>query len=208
MKMNFCVPNKKQYWRSTKMLSLYLSMIEDPVDKLQFEDLFEKYNLEIMRYAMALTRNHQDAEDICQNVWMKIANHFDTIKVKDDEKIKAYIVKTTKNEAFDFFNKNKKRRFMSDENLENLEINSNSFDSVLMAVCQRETVDTIYNCINSLDEKYRDVLDFYYINQSSPKDIAEFLNIDVRTARKRIERGRAMLINMLIKKGEGNGNQI
>ena len=183
-------------------------MIEDPVDKLQFEDLFEKYNLEIMRYAMALTRNHQDAEDICQNVWMIIINHFDAIKVRDNEKIKAYIVKTTKKEAFDFFNKNKKRQFMSDENLDNLDMNSNSFDSVLMAVCQRETVDTIYKCINSLDEKYRDVLDFYYINQSSPKDIAAFLCIDVKTARKRIERGRAMLINMLINKGEGNGNQI
>ena len=190
------------------MLSLYLSMIEDPVDKLQFEDLFEKYNLEIMRYAMALTGNHQDAEDICQNVWMIIINHFDAIKVRENEKIKAYIVKTTKNEAIDFLNKNKKRQFMSDENIDNLDINPNSFDSVLMAVCQRETVDTIYKCINSLDEKYRDVLDFYYINQSSPKDIAAFLCIDLKTARKRIERGRAMLISMLIKRGEGNVDQI
>jgi len=191
------------------MLLLYLSLIDNVADQLYFGDLYEKYKIDIMRYAVALTKNHHDAEEVCQEVWLVIAKHFDTIKIRDEEKIKAYIVKTTKNMAIDFLNKRKRReQIMSDEDFNKLDIIPNSLDSVLLTVCQQETVETIYKCINSLDEIYRDILDFYYINQSSPKDIADFLCLDVRTVRKRIERGRIMLINMLIKKGEENVKQI
>ena len=191
------------------MLSFYLLMIDNLVDQLHFEDLYKKYKIEVMQYATTLTKNHHDAEEICQDAWFVIANQFDVLKNKEEEKIKAYLIKTVKYMSFDYLRERERmERYMSDRNIENIDIIPVSFDSVLLTICERETVEVIYDCINSLDETYRDVLDFYYINQSSPKDIAEFLNIDVRTARKRIERGRAMLINMLIKKGEGNGNQI
>ena len=191
------------------MLSFYLLMIDNLVDQLHFEDMYKKYKIEVMQYATTLTKNHHDAEEICQDAWFVIAKQFDVLKNKDEEKIKAYLIKTVKYMSFDYLRERERtERYMSDRNIENIDIIPGSFDSVLLTICERETVEVIYDCINSLDETYRDVLDFYYINQSSPKDIAEFLNIDVRTARKRIERGRAMLINMLIKKGEGNGNQI
>lgn len=191
------------------MLSFYLLMIDNLVDQLHFEDMYKKYKIEVMQYATTLTKNHHDAEEICQDAWFVIAKQFDVLKNKDEEKIKAYLIKTVKYMSFDYLRERERtERYMSDRNIENIDIIPGSFDSVLLTICERETVEAIYDCINSLDETYRDVLDFYYINQSSPKDIAEFLNIDVRTARKRIERGRAMLINMLIKKGEGNGNQI
>lgn len=185
-------------------------MIDNPVAKLHFEDLYYKYKIEVMRYALTLTKNHHDAEEICQEAWFVVANQFDTLKDRDDTKIKAYIIKTVKNMSFDCLREREKRgRYLFDDNIENLDITTPNFlDSVLLTVCQNETVETICNCINLLDEIYRDVLDLYYINQSSPKDIAEFLNIDVKTARKRIERGRAMLINMLIRRGEGNGDKV
>lgn len=198
------------FWEGAKMLSFCLSMIDNPVAKLHFEDLYYKYKIEVMRYALTLTKNHHDAEEICQEAWFVVANQFDTLKDRDDTKIKAYIIKTVKNMSFDCLREREKRgRYLFDDNIENLDITTPNFlDSVLLTVCQNETVETICNCINLLDEIYRDVLDLYYINQSSPKDIAEFLNIDVKTARKRIERGRAMLINMLIRRGEGNGDKV
>ena len=191
------------------MLSFYLSMIDNQVDQFHFEDLYNKYKIEVMRYAITLTKNHHDAEEICQDAWFVVANKFDELKNKDEEKIKSYIIKTVKYMSFDYLRERERtERYMSGRNIDSIDIIHDSFDSVLLTICERETVEVIRDCINSLDETYRDVLDFYYINHSSPKDIAEFLNIDVRTARKRIERGRAMLINMLIKKGEGNGGQI
>ena len=154
-----------------------------------FEKLYEKYKIELMRYAMSLTKNHYDAEDLCQETWLVVAKRFDSLKNLDEDSIKAYIVKIMKNTYFDYLRKKtKNEEYIASDSVDFIDSKNLSLDAILLDICMRETVDTISKCINALDEKYRDVLDFYYFKQSSSREIAEFLHIDVRTVRKRVER--------------------
>ena len=183
------------------MLTFYLALLNEVVDKLRFNDLYEKYKTDVMQFATSLVKNHHDAEDISQEAWLVIARRFDALRLEDDASIKAFLMRVVKYKSIDMIRK-RERVDMSDlDSL--LDMPHTDYDAVLFAICQRETEETICRCIYSLGEIYRDVLNLYYLNQSSAKEIAGFLSMDVRTVRKRLERGRLMLIRLLQERGEG-----
>ena len=190
------------------MLTFYLSMIDETIDKLRFNDLYEKYKTEVMQYAISIVKNHHDAEEVSQEVWLVIARRLDELRFENEKSLKAFLMKIVKHKSVDVV---RKRKIMSDyisDPDSSMDTLPTDYDSVLLAICQRESVDTIHRCINALDEIYRDVLSFYYFHQRSAREIADFLSMDVRAVRKRIERGRSMLINLLMEKGEINGEQL
>lgn len=190
------------------MLAFYLSLIDDNIDKLHFNDLYDKYKIEVMQFANSLIKNYHDAEDVSQEAWLVIARRFNELRLENDGSIKAFLMRIVKYKSIDIMRK--KDRISSytlelDSSIDNIQTDD---DTVLLTICQKESEETIYKCINSLDEIYRDVLSLYYLNQSSPKEIADFFSMDIRAVRKRIERGRVMLINLLKEKGEANEKQI
>ena len=53
------------------MLMFYLAMLDTPEQKSKFQMIYENYTGQILQTAHSLARNHMDAEDIAQDVFLK-----------------------------------------------------------------------------------------------------------------------------------------
>ena len=120
------------------MLLFYLQLI-DAAESLHFEDLYNKYNDEVRRYAMLLVRNYHDAEDIAQDAWLVIAQRFDSLCTKDDVMIKAYLMKVTKYMSNKLLKKRTRQNLSMNLDQNAIEESQDLFDATLFAICQNET---------------------------------------------------------------------
>lgn len=186
------------------MLGLCLLMLETEEDKICFTGIYQQYKNDVIRRALILTRNHQDAEDIAQETWLYIAGKFDILHGKNDEFIKAYIMKITKYKALDSLKRNRKVddvEYIDDD----FDFAYNAIDATIFAVCQKEEVDIIFECINSLNEIYRDTLNLYYKYERTVKEISELMHLSQAATSERLLRGKSLLIQLLNEKiGVGN----
>ena len=83
-----------------------------------------------------------------------------------------------------------------------------SDDTFIEFVCNRIDYDKIIEAIKSLSEKYRDVLYYHFVMELSIPQTAKSLNQTLSTTKQRLVRGKKLLLNYLVLKGdENNGNK-
>lgn len=185
------------------MLLFLLSTIENQEDKLIFEEIYRKYQAASMRRALKmLNDNRFDAEDAFQKAWIQIAQHLSELKTRDDAAIATYIMKTIEYKSIDVANENKSYR----AELEPEEMNPDEYvsDDMMHTICSRERYAEIVETLRNMDNKYRDILIFHYLQGFDIKSIAEQLNLNEKTVWTRLYRGKAILVNALKEKGFGN----
>lgn len=67
----------------------------------------------------------------------------------------------------------------------------------------RVSVTDLAAAISQLDQKYKDVLRLYYINELSSKEIGELLNLSQFTVNSRLQRARGKLGKIIKEREEG-----
>lgn len=185
------------------MLAFYLSLIEKDSFQLKFEALYNKYYQLTLQYAKSLVHNQYDAEDICQEVWFDISQIIDTWDDANIVSEKAYIMISIRNKSLKFLHREKNRKKHIEEfSGYEIEQGQELYDSTIFSICSRETEEMIHKCLMAMDEIYRDVLNLYYFFGCSVKEIAKNMDTSEKTIFKRLSRGRAILLKILIAKGE------
>ncbi len=182
------------------MLSLYLSMLANEEDKLNFENLYRKYGKSVLKYANSLLHHRQNAEDTAHGAWLYVAEHFHQFQFLDEVSFKNYMMKIVENQSAGVIRKQTRETEWLADTQPDLEDNA-SDDEMLLAFCEKEDCLVVIESIKQLDACYRDVLNLFYLNESSPKEIAKMLCLKEATVRKRLSRGRKKLIAILQKKG-------
>ena len=71
----------------------------------------------------------------------------------------------------------------------------------------KKSREIIVHSIMSLDEKYRDVLSLYYLNELTVKELSDILGRKEVTVRQQLARGRKKLINIISKEMEDYDNK-
>lgn len=91
-----------------------LSLFSNSKTKEQaFELLLKKYQRTIYYNARRIVTSHEDADDVTQNVCVKIWRHLD--KFRGDSSLKTWITKIAVNESLSFIEKKKKLLNLSDD---------------------------------------------------------------------------------------------
>ena len=157
-----------------------------------FEEISAKYGEMLFRYLIRITRNTADADNILQDIWLKVAQN--VAHFRQDSSIKTWIFRIATNTAVDFFRKNKKGLII--EFIDATEpigsdnkVNDNEIDALVvdeMNKCVRETID-------SLPPDYRTALVLTSLEGFSISQTANFLNISVSATKVRIHRAKAHL---------------
>ena len=143
--------------------------------------LVETYGDMVYRLALTRVRNLHDAEDIVQQVFMKLVKNID--RLESEEHVKAWLIKVTVNEGKSLFSSAwRQHTFSLDETFEKREISVAPQDV-------RETSD-ILKAIFRLPEKYRTVIHLFYYNDLSTEEIAKCLGRPNHTVRSQLSRGR------------------
>ncbi len=162
------------------------SHIREETARLQDQNEYLTYLVETygdMVYRLALTRvkNPHDAQDIVQQVFLKLVKNIE--RLESEEHVKAWLIKVTVNEGKSLFSSAWKRHNAS------LEESGEAED---LAVAPQEISETndILKAVFRLPEKYRIVIHLFYYHDLSTDEIAKCLGRSNHTVRSQLSRGR------------------
>lgn len=154
--------------------------------RLPAELLIARYSQNLFGAAFAVLKNAADAEDAVQDALIKY--HQSDLQFEDEEHIRAWLFRCTINRAKDmrrsFFRSHK----VSLENYENY-VNTLSFET-------RED-GQLFETVMSMPYKERIVLQLFYYEDYSIREIASVLDIKEDAAKKRLSRARKKLKEIL-----------
>lgn len=147
------------------------------INKKQYlEETIEKYSNMVYRLAMARTGNSVEAQDVYQEVFLRLAKKMP--EFQSEEHKKAWLIRVTINCSKTILNSSFiKHRTELDENL--------SFETP-------ERHD-IYYAVLKLPIKYKTVVHLYYYENYSIKEISNILRTNENTIKSRLARARKQL---------------
>ena len=147
----------------------------------------------MMKIAMGILRQTQDAEDAIQNSLIAMARHMDAIEQPEDIRTVSYVRTVVRNAAIDIYRKKERKNISYDDLL----IEPADTFNLEKVVCDSEEVRRVIKAIEQMETEYREVLSLFYLNEMSPREIADVLNRPYNTVRSQINRGRKKLLKLL-----------
>ena len=156
--------------------------------KERLEQIFRDYYQLIYRVAFSQVKNHADAEDITQEVFLKIIRH--DMRYQSMEHERAWIVRVTINLCRDLLKSKWHKTSVSMEEVSEAQRGS----------CENftEIQDDLW-AVLQLPEKYRNCLYLFYYEDYSIKEIAQSLEMPENTVKTNLKRGRQALKEFLEK---------
>lgn len=173
------------------MLMFYLAMLDTPEQKSKFQMIYENYTGQILQTAHSLARNYMDAEDIAQDVFLKIINNIDTIQTENPLRLRALIIQMTKFASIDLLRKKKHKKNPNDS-INDWEQFPAVTTDIEECVFSHELINMAVNFVSQMDEKYRAPLTLAVLGYRI-KEIASLLGISEANTKVRISRARHML---------------
>ena len=140
--------------------------------------LFHRYRDDVYRLAVNYTRSQQEAEDVCQTVFLKLLEQENIMPGKE----KVWLMQVTANECRDLLRSSWWKRTVPLEDA--------------FYIQETESDETIY-LLRKLPPKYRVVLYLHYYEQYTTEDISQLLKIPRGTVSTRLSRARDRLKSML-----------
>jgi len=155
-----------------------------------FGILMERYEPKMMRYLTRFTRNRDDLRDIVQDVFIKVYKNIQSFDLT--QRFSPWIYRIAHNEAINNIKK-KVREPMQFFDPEMLFPHPVADENPQSDVERTELKRILEECMEDLDEKYKEVLVLRYFEDMDYKDIAEVLKVPVVTVGVRLNRGKVRL---------------
>jgi len=151
------------------------------------EELWKKFNTSLLNFIKSKINSNQDAEDILQDVFIKVSNNIH--KLKDIKKVKSWVFTITRNIIYDYYKKN---------NINIIEINDNFEYEEWEESFLLEMSSCINHMIKELPSNYSKAIEIVYLEWKSSMDLSKELWISLSWAKSRVQRGRKLLKQMFI----------
>lgn len=154
----------------------------------EFTRAAERYAGLIYRVAFGYLRSSHDAEDVSQNVLIKLYRRAGSFNNSDDH-LKYWLVRVTVNECKKALKSPRYREAPLDELAET-------------AVFDEPRQGELFQTVMAMERKYRAVLLLYYYADYSTAEIARILAVPAATVRTRLARAREQLRHILTEQEE------
>ena len=168
-----------------------------------WDELVEQHSARVYRLAYRLTGNRADAEDLTQEVFVRVFRSLDSFTPGTFE---GWLHRITTNLFLDQARRRSKIRFdpLSDERAARLTSASPSPD---LAMADRTFDDDIEVALATLPPDFRAAVVLCDVEGLSYEEIAEILDAKLGTVRSRIHRGRSMLRKALAHREPAAGRE-
>lgn len=177
------------------MLALYMSFIDDEDDRAKFEIIYHTYRKRMVLTADSVLHNKDDAEDAVHDTFIKIARNMKSIDDPKSNKTLSYVIKATKNNAINLLNKNERRdELIKLDNVEDM-TDEQFFEKLSLTESYEEIVDAI----RSLNDTYKDVMFYHFVEEMKIRDIADLLDKKNSAVQQQLIRGKKKLLEILEK---------
>lgn len=153
----------------------FISQLKDPSTKRSaFKELVETYQEKIYWHVRKMVINHDDADDILQNTFIKIWNNIDSFR--EESSLYTWFFRIATNETLTFLAQQKRRSiFSSGGENEYLAENLKSDDFFEGTEIQRKLQEAIL----TLPDKQRLVFNMKYFEEMKYNDMAKILDTSV-----------------------------
>lgn len=173
-------------------------------DERAFEELLKKYRNPVYSICFRMVKNHSDAEDLAQDVFIRTFNVLD--KYNPSYPFSSWLYRITSNLCIDFIRRRKGGIVSIDEPVPGSEgemprqIAAETVDPD-REMENREMMEVLEQAIAELPEHYRIIVILRHQEQLSYEEISDNLGIPLGTVKARIHRARNMIKEIFMKRG-------
>jgi RNA polymerase sigma-70 factor (family 1) len=155
-------------------------------DEAAFAELYNHYKNPALRFTMSLLKDEDEAENMVQDVFIKI--WVKRSQIKPDYNFNSYLFTCLRNMAFDYFKKMEKSEQMRKAYMESMAI-----------YCDEEKeederrINLVQAAVDSLSVKRKQILRLNIEEGKSYQEIAEFLRISKNTVKNQLVKAKQIL---------------
>lgn len=164
-------------------------------DREKLEQLYGLYEKKMYAVAYSILHNEWQAEDAVQDAFVCLFKNIRKIKNLEEEKTRAYVLRTIQNVAIDLYRKNhiSLQRTVS---MEEKEI-ADERDDMMSLISRIAGESILEEMLSRLPESYKEVIMLRCVYQLSTKETAAVLEISEALVRKRQQRAIKKLRTMM-----------
>jgi len=167
----------------------------------KLEQVYEEYNRYIYHLSLKLTRNKTEAEDLMQEVWIKVVRY--ETYMKNVDHVKAWLTTICMNTFRDRYRKTVRRS-------KHVLNQPDQLDVPVLDLIPSETLTAeaiiekgdlsqmVQQKIAELDGIYKTTVLYFYVNQYSLVEIAELMKVSIGTVKSRLFRAKQRLKEMMM----------
>ncbi len=164
-----------------------MDISERTMSQPDFELVWNRLHTRLCRFICSRIANGEDAEDILQEVFIRMHANLGTIRELD--KLESWLYQVARNSIIDYYRSPKRLVTLGDFPVEDEHAEEDT--AQMLAPALREAVE-------SLPEPYREALILTDYQGLSQKQLAERLGISFSGAKSRVQRARAQVRDMLL----------
>lgn len=166
--------------------------LREKLPAYDIEGLIRQYGNDVLRTAYMYVRDIHTAEDIFQDVFIKVNQKLSTFE--GNSSIKTWIIRITINTCKDYLKSAWNRRVLPMmEYQEDAIISDSDYEDIE----RQDTKELIKKSVLSLPPKYKDIVICVYFQDMTLAEASKVLNIAEGTAKSRLARARQRLKSML-----------
>lgn len=164
------------------------------MQKEQIEEAVKQHSDMLYRIALMRTGNVEEAQDMVQQTFLKLVEHYD--ELDSEEHMKAWLIRVCCNHCYNLMKAPWKYKWADEVMLAEIPDNSESGEQKTL---QKMKYEALRREVCRLPEKYRMVLHLQYMEEYSPREIADILSLDYNTVCVRLNRAKRLLAKRLNK---------
>ena len=168
--------------------------------KQKLTEIYERYKNRMYITACRILNDPYLAEDAVHEAFVAISKNLDSIGNTESVQTASYVIKAARSRALNIL-----RQKVTEMPTLITDNDAKADEAALDSICEKENYSYIVSAILSLEEKYRDVLSLYYLNDLTVAEISELLSRKESTVKQQLARGRRKLIYIIEKEALNNG---
>ena len=182
------------------MLLYILSMVETDEERSLVTELFLTHGKLMKSTAKAILQNDSLADEAVGDAFVKLITYLQKLKIEeiDSHKTKNLMVIISKNAAYNILQNENKHKYEDFDEVNELKIIPTQYNDNIEDLL---SVSAVKSAVEQMPERYRDIILLKVYHDLSDKEIAIHLNISHNAVRKRLQRARVLLYEMLEKGG-------
>ena len=164
------------------------------LESRSFDELYDAYATDVLRVAYFYLADRHKAEDVCQDVFVKLYTHADTIAPGRE---KAWLLRVTVNSCRDLWRSAWLRRVvLGAPTLELIPAQDETIE-------KREEKEELMRAVQKLPDTFRETVLLHYYQGLGISEIAQMLGLPEGTISSRLSRARKKLEVLLKEEAQG-----
>ena len=159
----------------------------------------------ICRWALVMTGDPNDAEDVAQLVLMKMMTSMEGFDGRS--RVTSWVYRITRNASLDHQRRRKREQRLAEKAEWLARAETPRLDDPLDDIEMKRTLQLIRTLLRELPMRQREIFDLVDLQGLEPKEAAELLEMNPNTLRVHLLRARRRMRGEMLAQGRGYGNE-